>query len=312
MELLFTPVLAITTDQIIMIGIAIVAILGGIFGENNKNKKRKKPGSSSADGSSGSSSGTAVDLEEIARRRRQQLEALARQRRGGSGSASTSAAASSRPAPPAEVPSAVSAHDRIEEMRRQQLAEEMKHESSRTRSEPTQSRADMTGKEQREGASTQRRNVQQRRERDQKSQRAQQASQRANEAARQQADQRSSRSRIEREDLPSASKGGSGGQGGPRRQPEDLGSEIASRHVGHDDLGSGASQVDPMHTDYYVDGDVSHRHVSDVIGDTPAARAGLLAKTGLKSWKHAIMIKEILDQPISIREGGTTIDPLRL
>jgi hypothetical protein len=96
---------------------------------------------------------------------------------------------------------------------------------------------------------------------------------------------------------------------------------VASRHVGHDDLGSGVSQVDPIHADVYLDGDVTHRHVTDVTDAADAAdaasepvrsRASLLLRAGMGSWRHAVMMKAILDPPVSMRGEAATMDPYGL
>ena len=290
-----TPTLALTTDQIIWLVIGVFVVLGGIFGDANKNKKGKPQNRSSA--SDGEAKGT-VDLEEIARRRRQQLEDLARQRRQGGGRADTKKSTQASASASQGETARAGAQQRLEELRHKRAAAEVERETSRIRDEKDKVRTDVTSAADRKRTEEIRLRAQRELERQQRAQQTQQA---------QQAQQRAQRARQQRQ---------------ARRQPppppvperhlEELGIDVSSRHVGNDDLGYGASHVDPVHSHAYVDGDVTHRHVEDVVDEPVVARANLLARTGLKSWKHAIMLKEIFDPPISMREQGTTIDPLNL
>jgi len=77
------PTLALDIGEIVSILIAIGVILSGIFGQANEAKKAKKKRDAAKRGDS-ESGGSVTQLDEIAQRRRQQLEALARKRRGGS------------------------------------------------------------------------------------------------------------------------------------------------------------------------------------------------------------------------------------
>lgn len=80
----FLPTLALSAGEIISILIAIGVILSGIFGQANEARKTKEKREARRRGESvGGEQVHAGGLDEIAQRRRQQLEALARQRRGG-------------------------------------------------------------------------------------------------------------------------------------------------------------------------------------------------------------------------------------
>lgn len=80
----FLPTLALSAGEIISILIAIGVILSGIFGQANEAKKTQQKREARRRGESvGGEQVNAGGLDEIAQRRRQQLEALARQRRGG-------------------------------------------------------------------------------------------------------------------------------------------------------------------------------------------------------------------------------------
>lgn len=78
------PTLALSAGEIVSILIAIGVILSGILGQANETKKTQKRRQSAKRGDM-AEGGSVTQLDEIAQRRRQQLEALARQRRGGGG-----------------------------------------------------------------------------------------------------------------------------------------------------------------------------------------------------------------------------------
>ena len=84
------PTLALSAGEIVSILIAIGVILSGIFGQANEAKKaqQKREARKRGEGLPGEQV-SATGLDEIAQRRRQQLEALARQRRGGGTSVTT-------------------------------------------------------------------------------------------------------------------------------------------------------------------------------------------------------------------------------
>ena len=89
---------------------------------------------------------------------------------------------------------------------------------------------------------------------------------------------------------------------------EHLGESVSSRKLGSLDLGRGATEIDT----YHVPGDQTmehvHRHVADAPtaepAGAPAAKSRLFSVMKTRSWRDAVLMKEILDPPLSERQSG--------
>ncbi len=89
---------------------------------------------------------------------------------------------------------------------------------------------------------------------------------------------------------------------------DQLGESVATRRLGSLDLGRGVTEVDT----YHVPGDQTMEHVHRHVPDAPvleAAAAGampgksrLFAAMQGRSWREVMLLKEVLDKPLSERE----------
>lgn len=88
---------------------------------------------------------------------------------------------------------------------------------------------------------------------------------------------------------------------------DQLGESVSGRRLGSLDLGRGATEVDT----YHVPGDQSmehvHRHVPDAptaeAAGAPAGKSRLFSVMKARSWRDVMLMKEILDPPLSERQN---------
>lgn len=271
------PALALSTGEIVSILIAIGVILSGILGQANETKKTQKRRQSAKRGDM-PEGGSVTQLDEIAQRRRQQLEALARQRRGGQAPQNQSAAVqrSDREAHRTasdELAAAVRAKETRDSVRwsdpgdRNTQANAMEARSVR-----------QTTRQQRESPrDIRRREVEQKAERKLQQQQQQQRER-----------------QLQRQRQRSASR-----QQQPARPPALVQEERMGRRV----LQSDEDRQRESDAQHALDQVYAIEGIDQPAGPTAARpvaskMAGLL---GGRGWREALVLKEVLDRPVSMR-----------
>jgi len=299
-----TLVLALSTGEIVSIAIAGLVILSGIMGQANEASKNKRRREAAKRGDRVTEQPTGSSLDDIAQRRRQQLEALARRRRPGATPGPQPTNMST--AQTVEREAARAAYeDRAATLRQSEnvnpmLARGGSQESSPReddRLNPMLTRGEAGGRAQagadaERGALKARRAAQVRENaRLGKEQRASQK-QEAKLRAKLQAKQRRTREQVELVIEP----------------------QVPSLRAGMSDLARGATQAEPsIHSDAYASDEDVHRQATDAGTVHVEARKSRLASMMIgRSWREVLILKEVLDRPLSMREeigSGGVSDP---
>ena len=283
------PTLALSAGEIISIIIAIGVILSGIFGQANEAKKtqQKREARKRGEGLAGEQ-GNVSGLDEIAQRRRQQLEALAKQRRGGTSTSAlpnniTTAQSLERAAAKAQYEAREAGkreHEKVNPMLAWgEAGGTAQAGADAARAEMRASRA----AKQSEGA---RRGIDQR-IRGKQQAKAQRQAQREAQRQAELAEQARARRVVMVEDESE----------GPRRAPlseDGRGTPVADAFVHQ-------SAYETVAVDRTVPDNVT------VPGVATKSRIADLMKG--RSWRDVIMLKEMLDPPLSMRQGDEKLDP---
>lgn len=280
-------VLGLGPGEIFAIIVAILTILGGIFGQANEAKKTKERQAGKRD-----TSGPVTGLDSLAQRRREQLEAMARKRTGGATGGSRSGSGMVQPGRPDNMTTTQTTE--------REAARAAYAERAAAMREPGQLNTMLTrgeaGGQAQAGADAERAAVKTRRDA------------RTTEDNRQGIEQRARRKQEKRRSRPKPPQLPEHREEDqrPSRHLEQLGTDVSGRHVAIAELGKGASEVDTsLHGDAYETQEV-HRHVTDVsdagaaVPNRPSRLAAMMAG---RSWREVFVLKEVLDPPVTMRNA---------
>lgn len=261
--------MTLAASEWVAVIVAVLFILGGIFGQAKQQKGKSRAGGAGGGGGDG-----AAGLDELARRRRAQLESLARQRGGGGGSV------------PTVTPDNLNVTEAMERQAAQAAyearADQMRQEQGEARLAREQALAERKQMQTLEAEARRRAQL------DRLVQRSQQPPP---------AKQKRRRNRPARQEPP------------PLEWQEEpavphMEREGETSRIGATPLGRGVTEVDAFSHPQDLDMVEVHRHVADA----PASGAAAAKKSFLgqvmtgQDWRRMLVMREVLDKPVGLRE----------